>query len=38
MKCLPLDPHMSENMFAQYSKECSLKAKQIHACVGDPPK
>ncbi len=34
-KCLPLDPHMSKNVFARYFKEYLLEAKQSFACVGD---
>jgi hypothetical protein len=37
-KHLPLNPHMSEHVFVQYSKECLLKGKQTLACVSDPPK
>jgi hypothetical protein len=37
-KRLPLDPHMSKNMFAWYPKEHLLKAKQTLVHVGDLPK
>ncbi len=34
-KCLPLDLHMSRNLFAWYMKEHMLEVKQTFVCVGD---
>jgi hypothetical protein len=34
---MPLDPHMSENMFTRYLKVCLLEAKQTPICVDNLP-
>jgi hypothetical protein len=37
-KCLPLDPHMSEDVFVWYLKKHLLKVRQILIHVGNPTK